>query len=45
MGTAGAYRLIKFETDGIKFERRGVERRAYWDLNWKSRFHAQGQAP
>ena len=43
--TDAPYRLIKFETDGIKFELRGVERRAYWDRNWKSRFHAQGQAP
>ncbi len=43
--TDAPYRLIKFESDGTKFELRGVERRAYWHRNWKSRFHAQGKAP
>ncbi len=43
--TASPYRLLAFSAGGVSGQLRGVERRAYWDRSWKSKFHEPGQAP
>ncbi len=39
------YRLIRYRTGGNKGTLEQIERRAYWDRKWPSRFHKINQAP
>ncbi len=43
--TDGAQRLIRYDLAGTRGTLRAVERRAYWDRNWKSSAHPVGEAP
>jgi len=39
------FRLLRYRMDSTRGELLFVERRAYWDRNWKSGFHKPNQAP
>ncbi len=43
--TAAPFRVLAFQTGDVQATLRFVERRAYWDRNWKSGFYRQGEAP
>lgn len=42
---APPYRLVRFTFGSVEGKIKFVERRAYWDRNWPSGFHAPGHAP
>ncbi|NOT02569.1 MAG: hypothetical protein HOP29_18330 [Phycisphaerales bacterium] len=43
--TAAPFRLVAYQASDIHAELRFVERRAYWDPEWKSGFHKPENAP
>ncbi len=43
--TAAPHRVLAFKADDVQGKLKFVERRAYWDRDWKSGFHKPNQAP
>lgn len=43
--TQAPYRLLRYRTGSAKGSLIQVERRAYWDRSWPSKFHKTNQAP
>jgi len=39
------YLLLRYRLGAARGDLRGVERRAYWDRDWSSRFYETGEAP